>query len=50
MTKENEALKLLGKKKLNKSEKFMLDNMYNQKKDKLYICELGTLAVKKNCK
>ena len=50
MTKEEKALKLLGKKNLTKQEKFMLENLYDENKDKLYICELGTLAVKKNCK
>lgn len=50
MDKYNEALKLLNKKKLSKQEKFMIDNLYDINKDKLYICELGTLAVKKNSK
>lgn len=50
MTKEQEALELLGKKKLTRQEKFMLENIYDENKDKLYICEIGTLAVKKNCK
>lgn len=50
MKKEEEALNLLGKKKLTKQEKFMLENIYDAKKDKLYICEIGTLAVKKNVK
>ena len=50
MTKEQKALEFLGKKILTKQEKFMLDNLYDENKDQLYICEIGTLAVKKNCR
>lgn len=50
MSKTEQALKLLNKKKLTKSEQFMVDNFYNEQTDELYICEIGTLAVRKRVK
>ena len=50
MTKTELALKLLKKKKLTKSEQYMVENFYNEQTDELYICEIGTLAVRKRIK